>query len=259
MIRSSRVLEQGPDRPPRRAIEVAASGFQTDCFGRTAETPRDRYGRVTLLHPQKSEAHVPSTLDVNVPALKERVTNILKSPKTEWPVIEAEPTTTEALYRGYIGPLAAIPAVSWFIGMCLVGMPMPFIGWYREGIVRGFSNMVVMFVLSLVGVYLAALVIDKLAPTFQSRSNQLQALKLVAYAQTPAWIAGVLYIIPALAPIAIVAGLYAIYLFYLGLPVMMKTPEGKVIPYMVVAAIVVIAVSFVVGLVSAAITGVARF
>jgi hypothetical protein len=76
----------------------------------------------------------------------------------------------------------------------------------------------------------------------------MQALKLVAYSETPVWIAGVLGIVPALGMIAgLVGALYAIYIFYLGLPVMMKTPQDKVIPYMVVSAIVVIVLAVVAG------------
>lgn len=197
-----------------------------------------------------------NTLDINGAALQQRVTSILKDPKSEWPVIEAETTTTEQLYRSYIAPLAAIPAIATFIGLCLVGVTLPFVGTYRYGIVSGIANMVVSWVLTLVGVYVAALIINKLAPTFESTPNDMQALKLVAYAYTATWVAGVFMIIPALGILALLGSLYSIYLFYVGLPVMMKTPAAKVVPYMVVAAIVVILVSIVIGLVAAAITGV---
>jgi uncharacterized membrane protein (DUF485 family) len=197
-----------------------------------------------------------STLDLNVPALKERVTKILTDPKGEWPVIEAEATTAETLYRSYIAPLAAIPAIAAFIGYSLVGMPLPFGGSVRIGIFSGIAHMVVSWVLALVGVYVAALIINKLAPTFESTPNDLQALKLVAYAYTASWVAGVFLVIPALGILAGLAGLYSIYLFYLGLPVMMKTPQAKVIPYMVVSAVVIIVLFFVMAMVAAALTGV---
>jgi hypothetical protein len=116
--------------------------------------------------------------------------------------------------------------------------------------------MVVSWVLALVGVYVAALIINKLAPTFESTPNDLQALKLVAYSYTASWVAGIFYVIPALGILAGLAGLYSIYLFYLGLPVMMKTPQAKVIPYMVVSAVVIIVLVFVMAMVAAAITGV---
>lgn len=201
---------------------------------------------------------MPNSMDLNVPALQERVTKILKDPKSEWSVIEAEPTTVEKLYKGYIAPLAAIPAIATFIGLTVVGVSMPFVGTYRESMPRGFANMIVSYILGLVLVYVAAMVISKLAPTFESKPDDLQALKLVAYAYTPAWLAGVFYILPVMAILAIVGGLYSIYLFYVGLPVMMKTPQAKVIPYMVVSALVVIVAGILVGVVSAAMTGVAR-
>jgi hypothetical protein len=62
--------------------------------------------------------------------------------------------------------------------------------------------------------------------------------------------------LPVLMPLGILAGLYSIYLFYTGLPVMMKTPESKVVPYMVVSAVVMIGLAILVGIFTAAITGV---
>lgn len=195
-------------------------------------------------------------IDVNGPALKDRATRVLTDPKSEWPVIAAEATTTEKLYSSYIAPLAAIPVIANFIGSSIIGISLPFIGTYRVGIIRGLVSAFVTYVISLVLVYVAAMIIDKLAPKFDSIPNQIQALKLVAYSYTASWVAGVFMVIPLLSPLAILGGLYSIYLFYIGLPVMMKTPESKVVPYMVVSALVVIGLAIVVGLFTAAITGV---
>lgn len=115
---------------------------------------------------------------------------------------------------------------------------------------------IVAWVMSLLGAYIAALVIDRLAPTFQSSGGMVQALKLVVYAQTPVWIAGVLNLIPAFAGLTILAALYAAYLFYLGLSPVMHTPAERAVPYMLVSALVIIAVAFVLGFVPAAIGGV---
>src|SRR3990170_1198533 len=192
-----------------------------------------------------------ATGEMNVTAIQDRVTRILKDPKSEWNVIDAEATDTAKLYGGYIVPLAAIPAIAGFIGLTVFG-----VFGYRLGFMRGLSHAIVNYVLTLVGVYICALVIDKLAPTFESKPSTIQALKLVAYASTASWIAGVVTIIPALAPIAIIGGLYSIYLFYLGLPVLMKTPQAKVVQYMVVSAIIVIVVLVLVNFVSGTIVGV---
>lgn len=199
-----------------------------------------------------------STGDVITPALKQRVIRILKDPAAEWPVIEREPTSTEKLYREYIAVLAAIPAIASFIGMSLVGITVPFLGTIRTPILSGIVQAVLVYVFTLAGVYVSALVVNKLAPQFESKPDEMQALKLVAYASTAAWVAGVLNIIPALGLLAVLGGLYSVYLFYVGLPVMMKTPQPKAIPYMLVSAVVIILVNFVALLLAGVMTGASR-
>lgn len=187
--------------------------------------------------------------------LQTRVVNILTKPKEEWPIIAAETTDVPTLYTSYIAILAAIPAICSFIGMSMIGVTLPFVGTYRYPLAHGLTMAILQYVLGLVGIYVAAVVIDKLAPTFQSQSSTIQALKLVAYASTAGWVAGVLNIIPVLSILGVLAGLYGIYLFYLGVSPLMKTPSEKVIPYMVVSAIVIIVVMVVVGVCATAITG----
>jgi len=189
-------------------------------------------------------------------SLQTRVVNILTKPADEWRVIASEPATVEGLMRTYAAPLAAIPAIGIFIGYTIVGVAVPLLGTIRYGIVRGFVSACLAFVMALVGAWINAIVVEKLAPTFQSRGDTTQALKLVVYAMTPVWLAGILNLVPLLGILGIVAGLYAIYLFYLGLPVLMGTPPDKVIPYMVVSALVIIVVSVVLGSIAAAIAGV---
>jgi hypothetical protein len=198
---------------------------------------------------------MPTSTAVDTAALKDRVTKILTDPKAEWRVIDAEPADTGKLYRAYIAPLSAIPAVAGFIGMSFIGLTLPLIGTYRVPIVRGLVGAILSFVLGLIGVYVAAVIIEKLAPTFDSKPDVNQALKLVAYASTPVWVAGVLQLIPLLSPLTIIAALYAIYLFYLGLPVLMKTPQSKVIPYMAVSAVIIIVLYFVIGACVGIVTG----
>jgi len=190
--------------------------------------------------------------------LQERVTRILKQPKQEWPVIEAETTDTAALYRSYIVPLAAIPAICGFIGMVVIGVSLPFVGRYRYGIAEALRVEIFQYIGQLLGCYVAALIVSKLAPTFGSRDSQIQALKLVAYATTPVWVAGVLNLIPVLAVLIVFAAIYSIYLYYLGVPVLMKTPPDKVVPYMVVSVLVIIVIWFVIGMILGLAGGAAR-
>ena len=49
---------------------------------------------------------------IEIHGLIERVKRILMSPKTEWPVIAAEPRTARDIYFGYVAPLAAIGVIA---------------------------------------------------------------------------------------------------------------------------------------------------
>jgi hypothetical protein len=110
--------------------------------------------------------------------------------------------------------------------------------------------------LGLVSVFVMALIIDALAPSFDAQKNQIQALKLVAYSYTGSWVAGVFLIIPILGGlIALLGGLYSLYLMYLGLPKLMKSPPEKTVAYFVVSLVVAIVVYAVLALIVAAIIG----
>jgi len=185
--------------------------------------------------------------------LQTRARNIVIQPAQEWRTIAGEQTDVGTLLREYAAPLSAIPAACHWIGGSLVGY-----GHFRTGLVRGLANAIVVWVFGLAGCWLAAIVVERLASSFSSRGSTAQALKLVVYASTPVWIAGVLDLVPMLAVLVVVAALYGLYLFYVGLPIVMHTPADKVIPFMAVSAVVVIVVMVVVASFASAVTGVGR-
>jgi hypothetical protein len=191
--------------------------------------------------------------------LKTRALNIVTKPADEWQTIAPEHYSAGELITGYVLPLAAIPAICGFIGQSFIGISLPIVGMIRIGLVRGLAGAIMQLVIAVVSCYLSAIVVEKLAPTFKSRGTTIDALKLVVFAMTPMWLAGVLNIIPALGLLAVFAGFYAVYLFYLGLPVIMSTPSSQVIPYMVVSALVILVISAILGAISAAVLGTAAY
>jgi hypothetical protein len=180
--------------------------------------------------------------------LVERVKRILLSPQTEWPVIDTEPTTTSELYTKYIVPLAAIGPIAQLIGYSLFGVNV-FGTTYRVPIGSGITTALVTYILSLASVYVLATIIDTLAPTFNGKRNQIQALKVAAYSSTAAWVAGVFALIPYLRILTIL-GLYSIYLLYLGLPVLMKTPRDRALAYTGVVLIAAIVLFIIIGVIA---------
>ena len=179
-----------------------------------------------------------------------RAKAILLTPRAEWPVIAAEPDTVAGLFTGYILILAAVPAIIHFLSVSVIGVSVPFLGSYRVDLAAGLTSTVVFYVLSLVGVFIVALIVEALAPTFGGEKNRVQALKTVAYAFTASWVASIIGIVPGLGLIAALAGLiYGLYLLNLGLPFTMKCPPEKALGYTIVTVIAAIIVQIVLGII----------
>jgi hypothetical protein len=182
-------------------------------------------------------------------SLVDRVKRILMSPRTEWQVIDAEPTTPAQLYTGYIVPLAAIGPIAQLIGYSVFGISVPFMGTYRVPVGSAITSALVTYVLSLAATYVLALIIDALAPTFNGQRSQTQALKVAAYSSTASWVAGIFHLIPGLRLLTIL-GLYSLYLLYLGLPIVMKAPREKAVAYTAVVILAAIVLFMVIGVIA---------
>jgi hypothetical protein len=184
-----------------------------------------------------------------------RVKGILLSPKTEWPIIAAEPRTAREIYLGYVAPLAAIGAIASFIGSTLIGVTVPMLGTVRVPIAAGLAGAITHYALTFLMVFVVALIVDALAPTFGGRKDAVRALKLTAYSFTAGWVAGILGLVPMLGFLAVIASLYGLYLLYLGLPVLMGNPPDKSIGYTVVVVICAIVLGLITSIVTGALVG----
>ena len=186
-------------------------------------------------------------------ALLDRAKAILLTPKTEWPVIEAESATTGSLITGYAIPLAAIPAVAGFIGWSVVGISV--LGTsIKLPMSDALVGALVRFVGGLIGVFVLGLIIDALAPSFGGQKNPIQALKVAVYSSTASWVAGIFLIIPSLGILSVL-GLYSLYLLYLGLPQLMKAPADKAVGYTAVVVVVGVVLFLIVGAVTNQLVG----
>lgn len=167
-----------------------------------------------------------------------RVQGILLKPKEEWVKIKDESITISQLFTSYAVILAAIPAVAHFIGFGLIGFSRP-LGWARYGIGNAFFYGILYYILALASVYAFGFVINLLAPSFASKQDPVNAMKLAVYSMTPAWVAGVFYLVPLLGWLAVIASLYGIYILYLGFSTpLMGTAKDKIVTYLVVSIIV---------------------
>jgi hypothetical protein len=177
--------------------------------------------------------------------LIERVKNIIVTPKTEWEVISSESSTAQQVIMSYIVPLALAAAAAAFIGYGFL-WSFATIGW-------GIYHAIVVLISTILAVLVAAFVVDALAPSFGSEKNFDRSVRLVAYSYTPSLIGALLAIYPPISFVGGLFGLYGIYLWYLGLTPMKRTPDDKKVIYMIISVIVLIVVWAVIGLILSAI------
>jgi hypothetical protein len=173
----------------------------------------------------------------------QRIQNICLKPKQEWDVIAGETTSTADLLKNYALPVAAIGAVAGFIGSAFVGRYVP--------IASALVSAVLWLGISIAAVYAIGQIIDALAPNFGAEKNKAQALKVAVYAATPMWVAAALAIIPVLGRLMWLGFFYGLYVLYLGLQRLMKSPPEKALGYTAAIAGCWVAVglvaSFIVG------------
>ncbi|OVE78792.1 hypothetical protein BVY01_04410 [bacterium I07] len=182
----------------------------------------------------------------------ERVKEIVLKPRETWEKIKLEETTTNDLFKKYLLILAAVPAIANFLGRWIIGVriPLPGAETFHFSFFGSLGSAIVGYVLTVVSVWVLAKVIVFLAPTFGSVKDELSAFKVAIYAFTPYLAAGVLYIFPSLSVLVLLAGLYSLYLLYMGLPIIMGTPKDKVLPYTVVVVIADILIWIVISVIS---------
>ena len=170
--------------------------------------------------------------------LIERVKNILLTPKTEWDVINGETATTQSLLMGYVLPLSIVAAV----GSLLKG----FLFAGSIGLKFFIISAIIAFIASVIAFFVTVIIVDMLAPSFGSEKNMGKSAQLVAYSGTPSYVGALLSFIPVIGwLIALAAWAYGVYLMYLGIGPLKKTPEDKKVVYMIVAFLIMIVLYFI--------------
>lgn len=171
--------------------------------------------------------------------LIERVKAILLTPKTEWLVIDNEPATPPSMLTTYVLPMVLVS---------LVGTVINYFAFSTiySGTTYLIATIIITFLASILGFYISTYVIDLLAPSFGAEKNLGKSAQLVGYSGTPGYIAGLLSFIPVIGPLLIFAAwIYGIYLMYIGIGPIKKTPEDKKVVYLILSYVVIIAVYFI--------------
>jgi hypothetical protein len=161
---------------------------------------------------------------------------MLFQPQQEWEAIAGEFTNAPAIYRGYIIPVSAVGPIATLLSAPF-GERGTLFGIVETTVSATVQDAVAHYVLGLGSVFVLAVALELLAPSFSGQGNRVQGLKVAAYASTPAWIMGVLNVVPRLAPFSLLGILWMLYLMFAGSPVVMKVPKHQAMAFGAVAAV----------------------
>ena len=159
--------------------------------------------------------------------LVERARRILVQPREEWEVISGEFTNVPGIFQSYVFLLSAIPPLACLLGAVIFSEQGTLFGTFETTVGVGVQDAVARYLLGIASVFLLGIALDLLTPIFSGQANRVQAMKVAAYASTPAWLFGALSIVPKLGRFSLVGTLWMLYLVYLGAPLLMKVPTDR--------------------------------
>jgi hypothetical protein len=173
-------------------------------------------------------------------SLVERARNILFTPKTEWNTIAGETATVGSLLTSYVVPLSLIPVLASIMnGVIWLGLLL--------GMRFLIFTAIRTFVISILTYIVTTYVVDLLAVNFGSEKNINRSAQLVAYSSTGVWVASILGIVPVLGWLGIIVGAsYSVFLMYIGIGPLKKTPEEQRIVYVIISIVLMLVVMLII-------------
>ncbi len=158
------------------------------------------------------------------------VWGLLLHPDREWEAIRAEPCSVGDCYLRHVMILAALPAISGFIGTTQVGWQVGMGETVKLTVASALLISAVFYVAMLVAVVTMGEFIHWMAHTYGAEPSLEHSVVLAAYTATPLFLVGVLALYPVVwlnMLFGLLALGYAIYLLYTGVPIVMRIPKDQ--------------------------------
>lgn len=151
-------------------------------------------------------------------------------PRKEWRSIRSEHYSTMHVFLAQISILAAIPAVSLFIGTTQVGWSITGGDFVTLSVASALPAAIAFYVAMWVAVGIIAYAIHWMEKTYGGHVGFDECLVLTTFTATPLFIAGLAGLYPMLwfnVIVGMIALSYTVYLLYSGVPEIMQIPEER--------------------------------
>ena len=158
------------------------------------------------------------------------VLGLFTHPEQEWKEIRGEEESISHMYFTHVLILAAIPAISAYIGTSQVGWIIGNGDPVKLTTASALQMTVMTYIAMLIGIGAMGAFIHWMSRTYDSNPTITQCVVFAAYNATPLFIGGLAALYPNLwlsMLVGTAAICYTVYLLYVGIPVFMGIPEEE--------------------------------
>jgi hypothetical protein len=174
---------------------------------------------------------------MDIQKLVDRAKELIMDPTAAWAKIRGESVTVEEVYKTYLIPLALAGAAATFVATSIMG---------SGSMIPSLIAALFMAALGLAGVYIAALILEWLAPKFACTPTRIDCFKWVGFASIVQGVAKLLVILPSILSIlALLLALYGLYVGFIGFQPMTGVSDAKKWPLFLVYLLCLFVVGFV--------------
>jgi hypothetical protein len=155
----------------------------------------------------------------------QHIVGLFTDPMRQWEKIREQQKSAEGGSVAHIFLLAAIPAVSGYIGTTQIGWRIGVGEPIRITGDSAFAIAIIYYIALLVGIFSIGWVIHLLGKAYEVEKSLSLCIALAAYAATPLFLIGLMQVYPVLwlnMLLGLPALAYTVYLLYSGLPIMME-------------------------------------
>lgn len=155
---------------------------------------------------------------------------LLIHPKSQWQAISSRGDFPLISAVFYTAVLAVIPAIAWFYGVTEIGWTVG--DGERIRMTKDSASLIIgLFYLTMVvAVCAIGYMIHWMSKTYGTESTTAKGIAIAGFSATPLFIAGAIGFIPVFW-VALLIGVsavsYAVYLLYVGIPIVMRIPEER--------------------------------
>lgn len=155
---------------------------------------------------------------------------IMFSPTATWEAIRDQEDSVLMTYLKFVLPISLLPAVAWYFGSAVIGWEMGD-RTIRLTSTSAMQIMALFYLAMLIGTGMLGFMVHWMSETYEAdTSTPGKGVMIAAYTLTPMYLCGATGFYPMLwldMLLGCAAAAYAVYLLYIGVPIVMRIPSER--------------------------------